>query len=77
MTRPSTSCAIDCRSCASAALALRDSVPGAKTIWLFREQLARAGASVRLFGRFEAALAERGYQVGRDAALPPSLRYNY
>jgi IS5 family transposase len=42
-------------------LALHDPVPDAKTIWLFREQLVRAGAVERLFARFDAALRERGY----------------
>jgi IS5 family transposase len=42
-------------------LALHDPVPDAKTIWLFREQLTRAGAIDRLFGRFDAILRERGY----------------
>ena len=31
-------------------LALHDPVPDAKTIWLYREQLARAGAVEQLFG---------------------------
>jgi transposase, IS5 family len=44
-----------------AGLALYDPVPDAKTIWLYREQLVRAGALERLFARFDAALAERGY----------------
>jgi IS5 family transposase len=35
-------------------LALHDPVPDAKTIWLYREQLARAGAAEKLFARFEA-----------------------
>src|SRR6201995_4463672 len=42
-------------------LALHDAVPDAKTIWLYREQLARAGALQRAFDRFDAALRERGY----------------
>jgi IS5 family transposase len=42
-------------------LALHDPVPDAKTIWLYREHLTRAGALARLFARFEAVLAERGY----------------
>lgn len=42
-------------------LALHDSVPDAKTIWLFREQLTRAGAVDRLLARFDALLRERGY----------------
>jgi transposase, IS5 family len=42
-------------------LALHDPVPDAKTIWLYREQLTRAGAIERLFERFDAILRERGY----------------
>jgi transposase, IS5 family len=42
-------------------LALHDPVPDAKTIWLFREQLARAGAAEQLFARFEALLREKGW----------------
>jgi IS5 family transposase len=42
-------------------LALEDRVPDAKTIWLFREQLTRAGAIERLFARFDAALRDAGY----------------
>src|SRR5512134_3840388 len=42
-------------------LALHDPVPDAKTIWLYREQLTRAGAIDRLFERFDAVLRERGY----------------
>ena len=38
-----------------------DTVPDAKTIWLFREQLTRAGAVQRLFDRFDAVLNDRGY----------------
>jgi transposase, IS5 family len=42
-------------------LALHDPVPDAKTIWLYREQLARAGATERLFARFEALLQAKGW----------------
>ena len=42
-------------------LDLGDRVPDAKTIWLFREQLTRAGALQKLFDRFDAALNARGY----------------
>lgn len=42
-------------------LALEDRVPDAKTIWLFREQLTKAGAIQRLFQRFDAALRNAGY----------------
>ncbi len=44
-----------------AGLALQDAVPDAKTIWLYREQLTHAGALARLFARFDAMLAERGF----------------
>jgi transposase len=42
-------------------LAMHDPVPDAKTIWLYREQLARAGAVERLFARFDVLLRERGW----------------
>jgi transposase, IS5 family len=42
-------------------LALHDAVPDAKTIWLYREQLTKAGAIQRLFERFDAALRDAGY----------------
>ena len=42
-------------------LALHDPVPDAKTIWLFREQLARAGAAEPLFARFDALLRAKGW----------------
>lgn len=37
-----------------------DRVPDAKTIWLFRETLTRAGAVQRLFDRFDRVLNDRG-----------------
>jgi IS5 family transposase len=40
---------------------LGDRVPDAKTIWLFREQLVRAGAMDKLFERFDATLHDAGY----------------
>ena len=43
-----------------AGLSLRDPVPDATTIWLFRERLVRAGAIERLFARFDALLREQG-----------------
>jgi transposase, IS5 family len=42
-------------------LALEDRVPDAKTIWLFREQLTKAGVVETLFRRFDAVLREAGY----------------
>jgi transposase, IS5 family len=42
-------------------LALHDPVPDAKTVWLYREQLARAGAAEKLFARFDALLRAKGW----------------
>jgi len=42
-------------------LGLEDPVPDAKTIWLFREQLTRAGAIADLFADFDAWLKGQGY----------------
>jgi IS5 family transposase len=42
-------------------LALEDRVPDAKTVWLFRERLTRAGAVERLFTRFDVVLRAAGY----------------
>jgi IS5 family transposase len=42
-------------------LGLSDRVPDARTIWLFREKLTKAGAIEGLFTRFDAALREKGY----------------
>ena len=36
-------------------------MPDAKTIWLYRKQLTRAGAIARLFARLDAVLRARGY----------------
>lgn len=42
-------------------LGLEDPVPDAKTLWLYREALTKAGAVEDLFGRFDAFLKEKGY----------------
>ncbi len=44
-----------------AGLALHDPAPDAKTIWLYREQLTRAGVLAKLFARFDTMLVERGF----------------
>jgi IS5 family transposase len=41
-------------------LSLHDAVPDAKTIWLFREQLERAGSADNLFARFDTLLQAKG-----------------
>ncbi len=42
-------------------LGLHEKAPDAKTIWLFREHLARTGAVERLFERFDRYLRRNGY----------------
>jgi IS5 family transposase len=42
-------------------LGLEDTVPDAKTVWLYREQLAQAGVIERLFDDFDGHLRRRGY----------------
>ena len=42
-------------------LGLEDRVPDAKTVWLYREQLAQAGMIEALFDRFDGYLKKRGY----------------
>jgi transposase, IS5 family len=42
-------------------LGLSDRIPDARTIWLFREKLTKAGAINTLFERFDAALRAKGY----------------
>jgi IS5 family transposase len=42
-------------------LGLEDKVPDAKTVWLYREQLAQAGMIATVFENFDAYLKDRGY----------------
>ena len=42
-------------------LGLEDAVPDAKTLWLYREALAKAGAVEELFAMFDAFLKDKGY----------------
>jgi len=42
-------------------LGLSDRIPDARTIWLFREKLTKAGAFQTLFDRFDTALRANGY----------------
>ena len=42
-------------------LGLEDPVPDAKTVWLYREQLAQAGLVERLFDEFDGDLKARGW----------------
>jgi hypothetical protein len=44
-------------------LELCDDVPDARTIWLFRETLRKAGAVEKLFAQFDAMLNQHGFQA--------------
>ncbi|MGH0002598.1 hypothetical protein ACQU0X_21200 [Pseudovibrio ascidiaceicola] len=54
-------------------LSLTDKVPDAKTIWLFREKLAKAGAIECLFERFDKTLREAGYIAMSGQLVDASL----
>ena len=59
-------------------LGLEDAVPDAKTLWLYREALTKAGAVEDLFNQFDALLKARGYLAmgGQiiDATIVPAPR---
>lgn len=59
-------------------LGLEDKVPDAKTVWMYREQLAQAGAVEGLFARFDGCLKTSGYLAmgGQivDASIVPTPR---
>ncbi len=61
-------------------MSLSDRVPDAKTIWLFREHLAQAGAVENLFARFDRYLTKAGYLAmgGQiiDAAIAAAPKRN-
>lgn len=54
-------------------LGLSDRVPDARTIWLFREKLTRAGAIEGLFARFDAALRSSGHIAMSGQIVDASL----
>src|SRR4030081_2744922 len=54
-------------------LSLPDRVPDARTIWLFREKLTKAGAIKTLFKRFDATLREAGYIAMSGQIVDASL----
>lgn len=59
-------------------LGMKDPVPDATTIWLFREHLTLAKAMDKLFARFDKVLTEKGYLAmsGQimDASIVPAPR---
>lgn len=54
-------------------LSLSDRVPDARTIWLFREKLTKAGAIGALFERFDATLRTAGYIAMSGQIVDASL----
>ena len=54
-------------------LGLSDRVPDARTIWLFRERLTKAGAIRPLFDRFDAMLRAAGYFAMSGQIVDASL----
>jgi transposase, IS5 family len=54
-------------------LGLQDRVPDARTIWLFREKLTKAGAVQTLFARFDAILRRSGYIAMSGQIVDASL----
>ena len=54
-------------------LGLSDRVPDARTIWLFRERLTKAGAIKTLFERFDATLRQAGFIAMSGQIVDASL----
>jgi transposase len=54
-------------------LSLGDTVPDAKTIWLFREQLTEAGVIEKAFEQFEAYLCEQGFSARKGQIVDTSI----
>jgi IS5 family transposase len=54
-------------------LGIEDVVPDAKTIWLFREQLTRAGTIEALFAEFDSWLRARGYLAMSGQIIDASI----
>ena len=54
-------------------LGLEDRVPDAKTIWLFREQLTRAGAITTLFAEFDTWLKRQGFLAMSGQIIDASI----
>ena len=44
-------------------LGIMDSIPDAKTVWLFRERLIKAGVVEELFEMFDHFLCENGFEA--------------
>jgi transposase len=54
-------------------LSLGDTVPDAKTIWLFRERLTEAGMVKKLFERFDKFLRKNGFSARKGQIVDASI----
>jgi IS5 family transposase len=54
-------------------LSLGDTVPDAKTVWLFREQLTETGLIKRLFDQFDAFLRKGGFSAKKGQITDASI----
>ncbi|MDZ7841500.1 MAG: IS5 family transposase [Gammaproteobacteria bacterium] len=54
-------------------LSLEDSVPDARTVWSYRQQLTEHGLLEPLFERFNAYLVEQGYQAKKGQIVDASI----
>jgi len=54
-------------------LSIGDTVPDARTIWLFREQLKQAGLVKQLFERFDKFLRENGFSAQKGQIVDASI----
>jgi IS5 family transposase len=54
-------------------LSLGDTVPDAKTIWLFREQLTQAGLIKQLFTQFDEFLRKNGFSAKKGQIVDASI----
>ena len=54
-------------------LELKDSVPDARTVWLYRNKLARAGVIEELFADFDGHLEKRGYKAMGGQIIDASI----
>jgi transposase, IS5 family len=54
-------------------LDLGENIPDAKTIWAFRDNLAKQGLVKKLFAKFGEQLQERGYQAEKGQILDASI----
>jgi IS5 family transposase len=60
-------------SCVFWGLSLEDSIPDAKTVWLFRDTLAKAGAVEKLFARFDKYLEKNGLVASGGQMIDASI----